>query len=183
MSDAAMSKRLKNLEEFINSKRRMRDREDAVSVASQVLDNLSKADCLRSQTSLGFNKDRFKLSFQPAKQLQQSRAAGGIATITEEKASARIDGPLYTEAQGDVEIDDEYLLKLNQNTSRGAAAALISTNRRSPRYLGEYDKSDEDEDHTKKQNNKEEETIIKTARGCKESNKQKKSRSTLRKHK
>jgi len=34
MSEAAMSKRLKNLEEFINSKKRMRDREDAISVAT-----------------------------------------------------------------------------------------------------------------------------------------------------
>jgi hypothetical protein len=48
MSDAAMNKRLKNLEEFINSKKRLRDREDAVSVASQVLDHMSKAEGGRS---------------------------------------------------------------------------------------------------------------------------------------
>lgn len=34
MSDAAMNKRIKNLEEFINQKKRLRDREDAMSVAS-----------------------------------------------------------------------------------------------------------------------------------------------------
>ncbi len=56
-----MSKRLKNLEEFINSKKRMRDREDAISVATQVLDTMSKADA-RSHTTLGFNKDRFKIN-------------------------------------------------------------------------------------------------------------------------
>jgi len=34
MTEAAISKRLKNLEEFINSKKRARDRDDAISVAS-----------------------------------------------------------------------------------------------------------------------------------------------------
>jgi hypothetical protein len=63
MTEAAISKRLKNLEEFINSKKRARDRDDAISVASQVLDTLSKVDGGRSQTSQGFNKDRFKLNF------------------------------------------------------------------------------------------------------------------------
>jgi hypothetical protein len=48
-------------------------------------------------------------------------------------------------------IDDDYLLKLNMNTSRGAAAALISSNRRSPRYEGEYDESDDDGKQTKRQ--------------------------------
>jgi hypothetical protein len=43
-----MSKRLKNLEEFINQKKRVRDREDAMSVASQVLDHISKGGDGRS---------------------------------------------------------------------------------------------------------------------------------------
>lgn len=34
MTEAAINKRLKNLEEFINSKKRARDRDDAISVAS-----------------------------------------------------------------------------------------------------------------------------------------------------
>jgi hypothetical protein len=41
----------------------------------------------------------------------------------------------YTE--NDLTIDDEYLLKMN--SGRGGISALISTNRRSPRYLGDYD--------------------------------------------
>ncbi len=39
-----MNKRLKNLEEFINQKKRIKDREDAMSVASQVIDNMSRCD-------------------------------------------------------------------------------------------------------------------------------------------
>lgn len=38
MSEAAISKRLKNLEEYIRSKRKSKDREDAVSHASLVID-------------------------------------------------------------------------------------------------------------------------------------------------
>jgi hypothetical protein len=34
MSDAAMQRRLKNLEEYVNQKKKLRDREDAMSVAS-----------------------------------------------------------------------------------------------------------------------------------------------------
>ena len=34
MSDAAMQRRLKNLEEYVNQKKNLRDREDAMSVAS-----------------------------------------------------------------------------------------------------------------------------------------------------
>ena len=34
MSDAAMQRRLKNLEEFVSQKKKLRDREDAMSVAS-----------------------------------------------------------------------------------------------------------------------------------------------------
>lgn len=34
MSDAAMQRRLKNLEEYVNQKKKIRDREDAISVAS-----------------------------------------------------------------------------------------------------------------------------------------------------
>ena len=34
MTEAAINKRLKNLEDFINSKKRVRDRDDAISVAS-----------------------------------------------------------------------------------------------------------------------------------------------------
>jgi len=73
-------------------------------------------------------------------------------------------------------------LKFNQNTSRGAAGALISTNNRSPRYLGEYDKTDEEEVQTMRQHTKEEETIITTGRGYKDNGRHKKSKSTLRKH-
>ena len=75
----------------------------------------------------------------------QTRTGATIATITEEKASARIEGPSYIEGC-DIVLDDELLLKININTSRGgAAAALISTNRRSPRYVGEYDETEDDE--------------------------------------
>lgn len=42
MSEAAMQKRLKNLEEYVNQKKRLRDREDAISVASQLIDTYSK---------------------------------------------------------------------------------------------------------------------------------------------
>ena len=34
LTESAMNKRLKNLEEFINSKKRLKDKEDAISVAS-----------------------------------------------------------------------------------------------------------------------------------------------------
>jgi hypothetical protein len=51
MSDAAMQKRLKNLEEYVNQKRKLKDREDAMSVASQLIDTYSKQGDVRSQTS------------------------------------------------------------------------------------------------------------------------------------
>jgi hypothetical protein len=44
MSEAAVSKRIKNLEEYIGAKKKQKDREDAVSHASQVIDSMSKAD-------------------------------------------------------------------------------------------------------------------------------------------
>jgi hypothetical protein len=72
-------------------------------------------------------------------------------------------------------------VKLNLNTGRGAAAALISPIRRSPRYLGEYDKSDDEGMATMRQHTKEDDTIMTTARGAKETSRHKKSKSTLRK--
>jgi hypothetical protein len=51
MSDAAMQKRLKNLEEYVNQKKKLKDREDAMSVASQLIDTYSKQGDMRSQTS------------------------------------------------------------------------------------------------------------------------------------
>lgn len=50
MSEAAVNKRLKNLDEYIAAKRNLRDREDAISHASQIIETMSKAD-LKSQTT------------------------------------------------------------------------------------------------------------------------------------
>ena len=56
MSEAAINKRLKNLEEYIHSKKRLKDREDAASHASQVIDSISKHNDARSHTSNPFLK-------------------------------------------------------------------------------------------------------------------------------
>ena len=48
MSDAAMQKRLKNLEEYVSQKRKLRDREDAISVASQLIDTYSRGGDAKS---------------------------------------------------------------------------------------------------------------------------------------
>lgn len=50
---------------------------------------MSKIDAARSQTSQGFNKDRFKLNFQVSKKPSGNRTGLGFATITEEKASPK----------------------------------------------------------------------------------------------
>ena len=60
-------------------------------------------------------------------------------------------GPTYNETAIDIVLDDEMLLKMNMNTGRAAGATMMSTNRRSPRYIGEYEETEEDGKKTKRQ--------------------------------
>ena len=70
-----------------------------------------------------------------------TRLGAPIETITEEKTarqrSPKIDG---SPTRNEVTLDEDLFQKLNgQTTRRGMNMAMISTARRSPRYLGKYD--------------------------------------------
>ncbi len=54
MSDAALNKRWKNLEDYI-SRKNPKDKDDALSHASQYLETQSKSD-IKSQTAKNFNQ-------------------------------------------------------------------------------------------------------------------------------
>ncbi len=87
MSDAAMQKRLKNLEEYVSQKRKLRDREDAISVASQLIDTYSRGGDAKSQTNIK-NLDLSLLSKTAVgNHVLHTRLGAPIETITEEKTA------------------------------------------------------------------------------------------------
>ena len=87
MSEAAMQKRLKNLEEYVNQKKRLRDREDAISVASQLIDTYSKQGDTKSQASKTIKNLDLSLLSKTAigNHVLHTRLGAPIETITEEK--------------------------------------------------------------------------------------------------
>jgi len=89
MSDAAMQRRLKNLEEYVNQKKKLRDREDAMSVASQLIDSYSKNGDTKSSVSKQFKALDLTLLSKTAvgNHVLHTRLGAPIETITEEKTA------------------------------------------------------------------------------------------------
>jgi hypothetical protein len=70
-----------------------------------------------------------------------TRLVAPIETITEEKTARQRSPHIEEVTINDVTLDNELLQKLNngQTTRRAMNIAMVSTARRSPRYLGKYD--------------------------------------------
>jgi hypothetical protein len=70
-----------------------------------------------------------------------TRLVAPIETITEEKTARQRSTHIEEVTINDVTLDNELLQKLNngQTTRRAMNIAMVSTARRSPRYLGKYD--------------------------------------------
>jgi len=70
-----------------------------------------------------------------------TRLGAPIETITEEKTARQRSPHIEEVTINDVTLDNELLQKLNngQTTRRAMNIAMVSTARRSPRYLGKYD--------------------------------------------
>ncbi len=70
-----------------------------------------------------------------------TRLGAPIETITEEKTARQRSPHIEEVTINDVTLDNELLQKLNngQTTRRAINITMVSTARRSPRYLGKYD--------------------------------------------
>ena len=115
MSDAAMQRRLKNLEEYVNQKKKIRDREDAMSVASQLIDTYSKNGDTKSSVSKQFKALDLTLLSKTAvgNHVLHTRLGAPIETITEEKTARKRSPNVEGEPNGEVTLDEELVQKLN----------------------------------------------------------------------
>ena len=115
MSDAAMQRRLKNLEEYVNQKKKIRDREDAMSVASQLIDSYSKNGDTKSSVSKQFKALDLTLLSKTAvgNHVLHTRLGAPIETITEEKTARQRSPNVEGEPNGEVTLDEELVQKLN----------------------------------------------------------------------
>ena len=115
MSDAAMQRRLKNLEEYVNQKKKLRDREDAMSVASQLIDTYSKNGDTKSSVSKQFKALDLTLLSKTAvgNHVLHTRLGAPIETITEEKTARQRSPNVEGEPNGEVTLDEELVQKLN----------------------------------------------------------------------
>jgi hypothetical protein len=115
MSDAAMQRRLKNLEEYVNQKKKIRDREDAMSVASQLIDTYSKNGDTKSSVSKQFKALDLTLLSKTAvgNHVLHTRLGAPIETITEEKTARQRSPNVEGEPNGEVTLDEELVQKLN----------------------------------------------------------------------
>ncbi|TNV83463.1 hypothetical protein FGO68_gene778 [Halteria grandinella] len=149
MSEAAINKRLKNLEDYIQSKKRLKDREDAVSHASQVIDTLSKQNDTKSHTSYAnpFLKQSLKLK-------NLDMVLGAANTIVHQNIEDSIGETQRTlrspRVQQDTLRDYQQIIDGVQDingriTARNQGGSIYTTKQRSPRYLGEYDEDQEEE--------------------------------------
>lgn len=112
-----------------------------MSVASQLIESYSKNGDTKSTMSKQMKHLDLTLLSKTAvgNHVLHTRLGAPIETITEEK-TARQRSPNVDGSQNDVTLDEELVQKLNgQTTRRGMTMAMISTARRSPRYLGKYD--------------------------------------------
>jgi len=115
MSYAAMQRRLKNLEEYVNQKKKIRDREDAMSVASQLIDTYSKNGDTKSSVSKQFKALDLTLLSKTAvgNHVLHTRLGAPIETITEEKTARQRSPNVEGEPNGEVTLDEELVQKLN----------------------------------------------------------------------
>ena len=114
-----------------------------------MIDSYSKNGDTKSQVSKQFKALDLTLLSKTAvgNHVLHTRLGAAIETIAEEKTARQRSPNIEESPNNEVTLDDDLVKKLNgQTTRRGMNMAMISTARRSPRYLGKYDDATYDED-------------------------------------